>query len=104
MPDRPLLITSDPDVLDDLVRIGLTAGTELQVAPDVGTARRSWAAAVLQEELDGAVHRQAGGAASGRCFGATQPSSAAQPPQNAPAPSGNIRISLDSRPYASPRS
>lgn len=45
MPDRPLLITSDPDVLDDLVRIGLTAGTELQVAPDVGTARRSWAAA-----------------------------------------------------------
>jgi secretion/DNA translocation related CpaE-like protein len=49
VPERPLLITSDPDVLDDLVRIGLTAGTELEVATDVGAGRRSWmsAAAVV---------------------------------------------------------
>jgi secretion/DNA translocation related CpaE-like protein len=45
VPNRPLLITSDPDVLDDLVRVGLTAGTELDVAPDVGSARRSWSSA-----------------------------------------------------------
>jgi secretion/DNA translocation related CpaE-like protein len=42
---RPLVITSDPDVLDDLIRIGLTAGTEVEVASDPGAARRSWAAA-----------------------------------------------------------
>jgi secretion/DNA translocation related CpaE-like protein len=49
VPDRPLLITSDAAVLDDLVRLGLTAGTELDVAPDVGAARRAWlsAAAVV---------------------------------------------------------
>ncbi|MCU1592060.1 MAG: septum formation initiator, partial [Frankiales bacterium] len=45
MPHRPLVITSDPAVLDDLVRIGLTAGTEMQVATDAGAARRSWTAA-----------------------------------------------------------
>ena len=45
MPDRPLLLTADPVVLDDLLRIGVTAGTEVQVAPDVGAARRVWAAA-----------------------------------------------------------
>jgi secretion/DNA translocation related CpaE-like protein len=49
LPHRPLVITSDPDVLDDLVRIGLTAGTEVEVATDTGAARRSWptAAAVI---------------------------------------------------------
>ncbi|MDT7546081.1 MAG: hypothetical protein QOE99_2191 [Actinomycetota bacterium] len=45
MPDRPLLITSDADVLDDVLRIGATAGVELDVAADVGQARRSWSAA-----------------------------------------------------------
>jgi secretion/DNA translocation related CpaE-like protein len=45
VPARPLVITSDADVLDDLVRIGLIAGTEVDVAPDVGSARRSWASA-----------------------------------------------------------
>lgn len=45
MPARPLLISSDPDVLDDLVRIGVAAGTELHVAADVGAGRRSWASA-----------------------------------------------------------
>ncbi|GAC1442953.1 MAG: septum formation initiator [Mycobacteriales bacterium] len=42
---RPLLISADPDVVDDLVRIGLTAGTELQVAADVGAGRRFWSTA-----------------------------------------------------------
>lgn len=45
MPHRPLVITSDPAVLDDLVRIGLTAGTEVDVCTDAGAARRSWSAA-----------------------------------------------------------
>lgn len=45
MPDRPLLITADPAVLDDLLRIGLTAGTELQVAAEAGAARRAWPSA-----------------------------------------------------------
>ncbi|MBK5305513.1 MAG: CpaE-like family protein [Frankiaceae bacterium] len=48
-PPRPLVITADPVVLDDLIRIGLTAGTEVDVATDAGAARRSWgtAAAVV---------------------------------------------------------
>ena len=45
MPQRPLVITSDPDLLDDLVRLALTAGTEVEVAPDAGSGRRSWSAA-----------------------------------------------------------
>jgi secretion/DNA translocation related CpaE-like protein len=45
VPDRPLVITSDPDVLDDLLRIAATAAVELQVASDVGQARRVWSAA-----------------------------------------------------------
>jgi len=44
-PSRPLLVTSDPDVLDDLLRLAATAGAELEVAPDAGAARRSWATA-----------------------------------------------------------
>lgn len=42
---RPLAVTADPDVLDDLLRLAATAGVELDVAPDAATARRSWAAA-----------------------------------------------------------
>ncbi|MCW2616143.1 MAG: Helicase/secretion neighborhood CpaE-like protein [Frankiales bacterium] len=42
---RPLVVTAEADVLDDLVRLAATAGTELDVAPDAGTARRSWATA-----------------------------------------------------------
>jgi secretion/DNA translocation related CpaE-like protein len=45
VPQRPLVITSDPLVLDDLIRIGLTAGTEVEVATDAGAGRRSWTAA-----------------------------------------------------------
>jgi len=42
VPARPLLVSSDPDVLDDLLRLAATAGVELEVAPDAGAARRSW--------------------------------------------------------------
>jgi secretion/DNA translocation related CpaE-like protein len=45
VPQRPLVITSDPLVLDDVVRIALTAGTEVDVATDAGAGRRSWSAA-----------------------------------------------------------
>jgi secretion/DNA translocation related CpaE-like protein len=42
---RPLVITSDPELLDDLVRIALTAGTEVDAAPDAGSGRRAWSTA-----------------------------------------------------------
>lgn len=45
MPQRPLVITSDAVVLDDVIRIALLAGTEVDVATDVGAGRRSWSAA-----------------------------------------------------------
>ncbi|MCW2715987.1 MAG: hypothetical protein JWN88_3034 [Frankiales bacterium] len=44
---RPLLVTSDPDVLEDLLRLAATAGTELEVATDAGAARRAWETAPL---------------------------------------------------------
>lgn len=44
---RPLAVTSDPDVLDDLLRLAATAGAELQVAPDASGARRPWEVAPL---------------------------------------------------------
>ena len=42
---RPLVVTSDPDVLEELLRLGATAGAELDVASDAASARRSWASA-----------------------------------------------------------
>ncbi len=39
---RPLAVTADPDVLDDLLRLAATAGVELTVAPDAAAARRAW--------------------------------------------------------------
>lgn len=44
---RPLLVTADPDVLDDLLRLAATAGVEVDVAADVPAARRAWSAAPL---------------------------------------------------------
>lgn len=41
----PLALTADADLLDDLLRLAATAGTELQVAPDAGSARRAWESA-----------------------------------------------------------
>ena len=45
MPHRPLVVTSDPELLDDLIRIALTACTEVDVAADAGAGRRSWSSA-----------------------------------------------------------
>ena len=42
MPDRPLLVTSDPDLLDDLLRVCAAAGAEPRVANDVSAARARW--------------------------------------------------------------
>ncbi|MCA1712866.1 MAG: CpaE-like family protein [Actinobacteria bacterium] len=61
MADRPLLITSDPLVLDDLLRIAASAGVELEVAPDAGSARRAWSTApvvVVGHDVAGACARQ----------------------------------------------
>jgi secretion/DNA translocation related CpaE-like protein len=44
-PARPLVVTSDADLLEDLLRIAATAAVEVEVAPDAGAARRSWAGA-----------------------------------------------------------
>lgn len=45
MPARPLVVTADPDVLDDLLRLAATVGVELEVAADPGGSRRSWGTA-----------------------------------------------------------
>jgi len=42
-----LLVTADGGLLDDLLRLAATAGVEVDVAHDVGTARRYWSAASL---------------------------------------------------------
>jgi secretion/DNA translocation related CpaE-like protein len=47
VPDRPLLLTGDPALLDDLVRLAAAAGVESEVARDVGSARVVWATAPL---------------------------------------------------------
>lgn len=56
MPDRPLLVTADPDLLDDLLRLCAAAGVEARVAPDVPAARGPWSGApivLLGDELSG---------------------------------------------------
>ncbi len=40
---RPLLVTNDPDLLDDVLRLAVAAGVELQVAADAPAARSAWA-------------------------------------------------------------
>src|SRR6266540_5502504 len=44
---RPLLVTADPLLLDDLLRLCAAAAVEPDVAADVGGARRSWPLAPL---------------------------------------------------------
>ena len=44
---RPLLVTADPDALEDLLRLAATAGAEVDVAHDVPSAHRCWATAPL---------------------------------------------------------
>jgi secretion/DNA translocation related CpaE-like protein len=44
---RPLLVTADPRLLDDLLRLAAAADVELEVAADVVSARRAWSGAPL---------------------------------------------------------
>ena len=41
-PSRPLLVVDDPDLLDELLRLAATSGTEVDVASDTVSARRWW--------------------------------------------------------------
>lgn len=45
--NRPLIVTSDPVLLDDLLRLSAAAGVECEVAADLASARRGWARAPL---------------------------------------------------------
>ena len=45
--ERPLLVSSDEVLVDDLVRLAAVAGVELLVVGEAGTARASWAGAPL---------------------------------------------------------
>lgn len=44
---RPLVVTEDPALLDELLRLAATAGCELEVATGAAAARRSWTASPL---------------------------------------------------------
>lgn len=57
---RPLLVTADPDLLDDVLRLGATAGVDVDVAHDPAGARRGWSTAALVlvgDDLSTAVGR-----------------------------------------------
>jgi secretion/DNA translocation related CpaE-like protein len=47
VPHRPLLVTADPLLLEELLRLCELAGVEAEVAPDPSSARSSWVAAPL---------------------------------------------------------
>ena len=58
---RPLIVTTDPALLEELLRLAAAAGVEPEVAHDVGAARRRWAGSVLvvvTAELAPALVRQ----------------------------------------------
>lgn len=44
---RPLLVTADPGLLDDALRLAAAAGVELHVEPEAGAARAAWPTAPL---------------------------------------------------------
>lgn len=46
-PSRPLVLTADPGLLDDLLRLCAAAGVEPEVAHEPARARRSWPGAPL---------------------------------------------------------
>jgi secretion/DNA translocation related CpaE-like protein len=46
-PRLPLVVTGDPELLDDLLRLAAAGGTEVDVAPDPAAARPRFAAAPL---------------------------------------------------------
>jgi secretion/DNA translocation related CpaE-like protein len=63
---RPLLVTADPDLLDDLLRLAAAAGVELAVVPDLVAARTLWPTAPLVLLGDDAARSAGGGLARGR--------------------------------------
>jgi len=61
-PARPLVVTGDEQLLDDLLRLAAAAGVDLDVADGAGAALRGWAAAplvVVGADLSGALCRAA---------------------------------------------
>jgi hypothetical protein len=46
-PGRPLLVTADPDLLDDVLRLAAVAGVEIEVAADAASSRSAWSSAPL---------------------------------------------------------
>ena len=46
-PNRPLVVTADPDLLDDILRLAAAAGVDVDVAPDPVAARHGWSRAPL---------------------------------------------------------
>ena len=46
-PPRPLIVTNDPDLLDDLLRLAAAADVEVDVAVDIVAARPCWPRAPL---------------------------------------------------------
>lgn len=57
---RPLLVTADPDLLDDLLRLTASAGREAEVAAHPGAVRPSWSTApvvIVGSDLVEAVAR-----------------------------------------------
>jgi secretion/DNA translocation related CpaE-like protein len=53
--EHPLIVTADPQILDQLLRIAATAGVEVNVARDAGTARRHMPTAPLVIVVDDAL-------------------------------------------------
>jgi secretion/DNA translocation related CpaE-like protein len=57
---RPLVVTGDEELLDDLLRLAAAAGTDLDVEHDPGPARTKWAAAPLivigEDRAQGLAH------------------------------------------------
>lgn len=46
-PPRPLILTTDQQLLDELLRLAVAAGVDAEVAADPGAVRRSWRGAPL---------------------------------------------------------
>jgi secretion/DNA translocation related CpaE-like protein len=46
-PRRPLIVTADPDLLDELLRLAAVSGVEAEVSPDPAGARARWSTATV---------------------------------------------------------
>ncbi|WP_158542692.1 septum site-determining protein Ssd [Phytoactinopolyspora halophila] len=57
---RPLVVTADDGILDDVLRLAAAAGVEVNVAHDPGAARSSWASVPMvvigADQADGLAH------------------------------------------------